>query len=246
METGFDFEELAPENMKRRKQTEADKAAHDKAEKSVDQARLRKQMAGPTPAEIRQTTKEAKEMASAGSLVMNKNQVAKIKTTCQLYTNYFAEKYPEIKKFTKPAERDGLEEWKEYLVDIQTVIGNKKADQRFDTMLQFAAIGVERASLQFPHLFGFHNLSSPLSFSQVVTSPQFIQDIDDEKHEFIFTHQGWFASGYLSRLLEAITKAGFAVAAHNAQSAAASATSPAKVDELSNPEPKPRKPREKA
>jgi hypothetical protein len=212
---GFDFEELTPERVAAKKKNDETQAAQEKATKSVEQTRLRKAQTPPSEAEIRRLNKDAKEMVAQGSLEFDKNRVAKVKTTCQLYLNYFSDKYPEIKKFVKPSEKDGLAEWQQYLSDLQNIIGGKKADSRFDTALAIFAAGVEKANVEFPHLFGFYNLNSPLSFSKVVTSPEFLAEIDDEKHEFIFTHQSWFSSSYLSRLVESVAKAGMAVALKN-------------------------------
>lgn len=212
---GFDFSELGKEAIDAHKASVEDAKRTEKAEKSVDHTMRRKELLPPNPAELRRMDRDRKEVLKEDSAFIHKNKIAKLKATCARYFNHFNEKYPEIKKFPKPAEKDGLEEWQTYLQNMQDVIGGAKADQRFNTYLGMAMTGVEHMNRTFPELFAGYNICEPVSLAKVVASDEFVMQIEDERAEIIFTHQSWFASGYWSRLLENISKASMAVALKN-------------------------------
>lgn len=227
-----DFGKLDKQGVASAKLQEAKKVANTKADQSVTHTLLRKEKLPPTPAELKRTEKLKKEVVSEDSAWKDKTRIAKIKTTCTLYVNYFKEKYPEIGKFPKPAESAGLDDWQEYLRSLQGVLGGKKAEGRFDSMLTMVATGIVQANIAFPELFAGYNLAAPNNFAAQVASPQFLESIDDEKHEIIFTHQSWFQSGMWSRLLENLGKVGMGVALANKQAQAAAAAAPSNIERL--------------
>ena len=221
-----DFSALSKSVIEAAKRHASEDLADEQAEKSVQHTLLRKEKLPPTQAELKKSEKLKQEVLKEDSAFYDKNKIAILKGTCTRYVNHFGEKYPELKKFPKPAEKDGLEEWKIYLSNLQSVIGGAKAEQRFDSILGGVVQAVEQVNRNFPELFAGHKIYEPVSLAQVVTSPNFLESIDDEKHEIIFTHQSWFSSSYWSRLCEALGKAGVAVALKNKELAMAESTSP--------------------
>ncbi len=214
-----DFSALSKKGVESAKAMENKEKADAKADKSVEHSVLRKQKMPPTQAEIKQRAQLTKEVSKEESAYANKKQIGRIKATTTQYFSYFGEKYPEIKKLTKPAEKDGLEEWQSYLRDMQGVLASKKADSTFDNYMGYLGKGLEELQKMFPQITQGRSLSTPVPLSQVLSSGEFLEAIDDEKHEIIFNHSTWFQSGYWSRILSSVGKATLAVALQNEQEA---------------------------
>lgn len=214
-----DFSALSKKGVESAKAMEAKEKAEAKADKSVEHSVLRKQKLPPTQSEIKQRAQLTKEVSKEESAYANKKQIGRIKVTTSQYYGYFGEKYPEIKKLTKPAEKDGLEEWQTYLTDMKTILASKKADATFDNYMGYLGKGLEELQKMFPQLTQGRSLSEPVPLSQVLGSEGFLESIDDEKHEIIFNHASWFQSGYWSRILSSVGKATIAVALQNEQEA---------------------------
>lgn len=206
--------------------------ANTKADRSVEHTLLRKEKLPLTPAELKRADKAKREVVSEDSAWKDRQKIAQIKRTALKYINYFGDKYPEIKKAPKPAESAGKDDWDDYMQTLCNVIGSQKAGERFDQYLGGLGKGIEYANVAFPDLFGGHNLVSPTPISAVLTSPEFLAAIDDEKHEIIFTYDSWFSSSKWSRLGTALAKAGVAVALQNAQAAKGEAPKAETVDRL--------------
>lgn len=231
MQTG-DFSLLSREGVAQAKKREEAKSADTKADKSVTHTLLRKEKLPPTPADLKRSEKLKREVVAEDSVWKDKNAIAQLKTTCSRYVNHFSEKYPEIRKFPKPSEGGGLDEWRTYLANLQQIIGGAKAESRFDSMLGMAIGAAESANTAFPELFAGYSITHPIALSQVVASPQFQQSIEDEKMEIIFLHPGWFSSSHWTRLAEALGKAAVSVALKNKEIASQGATAPDAIDRL--------------
>lgn len=214
------FEALAKPGVEAAKARRDAEAANDKAARSAQHSVLRKEkMPKPPPSlrDMRVAEKETRELLKENSVFTDKNAINKLKLVCTKYASHFKEKYPEIGKLAKPKESDDLEAWKQYLVEMQTIIGSQRSEQRFNTMLGMGLTAIENLNKTFPEAFGGHNLHYPIKLSSLATNPSFQEQIEDERNEIIFNHPNWFSSGHWTRLCESLVQAAFAVAAKNQQ-----------------------------
>lgn len=217
--------------------------ANQKADRSVEHTLLRKEKLPPTPADLKRSEKLKREVVAEDSAWKERQEINRIKRICIKYVSYFGDKYPDMKKAAtaKPPESASREDWQEYLDTLANVIGSQKAGERFDQYLGGIAYAVEYANVAYPQAFGGQNLVSPVSLRASLLSPEFLDSIDDEKHEIIFTYDSWFSSSKWSRFGNAVAKMGLQVAAANAAAAsapAASAPDPETVERLAKIRPK--------
>lgn len=227
-----DFTKLSKDGIAAAKKSEHQKDVDKKATRSVEHTLSRKEKLPPTPAELRRMERDKKDVLKEDSLYFEKRAIANLKRMATQYVEFFGEKYPPVKKLKKPNENDGKDEWSQYLTDIRAAIGSSKAGEKFDGYLAMLGQGIVKASVMFPEVFRGANLVNPVNLADVLQSPEFIERIEDEKMEIIFTHESWFASSYWSRFGIALAKAVYSVAEHNKQAYQNAAATPEVTEAL--------------
>lgn len=227
-----DFTKLSKDGIAAAKKASERKEMDAQIEKSVEKSLKRKDKMPPSSAELKRMERDKKDVMKEDSLYFEKRAIANLKRMATQYVEFFGEKYPAVKKLKKPNESDGKDEWSQYLTDIRAAIGSEKAGEKFDGYLAMLGQGIVKASVMFPEVFRGANLVTPVNLAEVMQSPEFIERIEDEKMEIIFTHESWFASSYWSRFGVALAKAVYSVAEHNKRAYETAAATPEVTEAL--------------
>jgi hypothetical protein len=133
---------------------------------------------------------------------------ARVMRMCGRYKQKFGEKYGLTKtQWKDPAVSAPIEEWQAHLDSLKSEIASKNAVPTFQNYWQFIARGIQTVYRMQPEMFidplqpGTH--MDLTNLDQVLTSPYFFQQIDDEMNEIIIQYPFLFESGPIRRLLSA-------------------------------------------
>lgn len=209
-----DFSKVSTQGIAQAKEAAEELKKRTKAEASVDHSLRRKELLPPTQAEYKQAARRQTELVKEVNLKDTEKERAKVKRQAKRYKQHFG---PRVGHCVAPSAAGSLEEWKDYLWDMQAAIGAEHAEEDFTTAKNWFFQGVEVASVKYPDLFMHQNLVAPISLAKTVATPEFDAEIADERAEICILYEEWFSRGPFSRLLSATASAITKVAMANAE-----------------------------